>query len=330
MKVKALALMLAILVAGSAFALESGPSNPVGFFSITVNRGATNTYNLVSFPTIPATATLTATLANQLPSAPLVGNRTVIEWLSNVDGGYKAATKDNSGNTWSSTAIPPLTTLESRKGYYILLKTSSPQTSYTVVVAGDVRTTNWNMDSIKFGYNMVGSVFAASVPLNSTLLAVAGGSRLQRGNSPLFAAGTADNISYLQPYPASSFITAYVKNDYTFNSSSIPALTTLDPGKGYIILRRSPTGSGVQPRSNFLWPDYPVPANSSSSDVYHPSNGGKSVASAPSSASTSRVVTTAKPVVATPSVTATTTVNTKGASAPTSAPVKAKNAPAAK
>ncbi len=247
MKGKALAILLAILVAGTAFALESGPSNPVGFFTVTVTRAANSVgYNMVSFPTLPASATLANTIGAQVPGNNTSSFATTMYWYDNTSSAYSSAYKTGTGTTWSGA----FSTLESRKGYYIVLRNrAGVNLSYDVVVAGDVRTTAWDMGTIQVGYNMIGSVYAAPIRLDSTRL-VSGTTRMKGGISQ----GQSDLLMW---YNGSGFSTAYLNNSYVWQGT---AITTLEPGKGYWIVRRS----GRTP-ATFAWNDYPAPAGSGSS-----------------------------------------------------------------
>lgn len=257
MKGKVLAICALLLLAGTTMALESGPSNPVGFFTITVTHptGASG-YNLVSFPVLPASTTLTNVIGSQLPGGTSALNSTTIyNWVNNGSGAGSYVTNFyRTTGGWSTTSS--LQNIDARKGYFIKLLAAAP-TSVNVVVAGNVNVGPVvDMGTVYTGLNMIGSVYAADVPLaNSNLYTVAQpdpNARMWRGS-----ALTADillrmtNGAYQTAFVNSSGVWVAGSTSYTFNS--------LEPGRGYFLKRLTAGG-----RTSFAWPNYPVPAGSSS------------------------------------------------------------------
>lgn len=249
MKGKVLVVLVALLLASSVFALESGPSNPVGFFTLTISRQVgSNGYNLVSFPTIPTDASLTNTLGAQLPGGAFASNATQIQWYDAgaIPPTYRTAFKTNTGTIWNTGG--GITQLETRKGYYILLRSSSPLTSYSVVVAGNVNVgPATDMGTIYVGYNMVGSAYAAPVLFANSNI-VSGTTRFVGG---AFSTASDQIIGLL----GTSFQTAWRNNSGVWQGP----INSFEPGRGYLVLRRS----GRTP-ANYTWPDYPVPPSVSS------------------------------------------------------------------
>lgn len=249
MRGKVLALLLAILIATTAFALESGPSNPVGFFTITVSRpSGSSAYNLVSFPTLPADASLNNTIGAQLPGSAISGQATTIYQYNNTGTTAGYATAYRSTSTWSGTGV---TSLASNRGYYILLRSNTASLSYNVVVAGDVRTTAWDMGTIQLGFNMIGSVFAAPVTMANTRLWTSPNGGRMFGSS---ISGQADLVYGLNA--AGNLVSVYANASGVWQNAA--NFTSLEPGKGYFVFRRTAGG-----RVAFAWNDYPVPTGSS-------------------------------------------------------------------
>ncbi|MDK9698908.1 MAG: hypothetical protein OEM52_01985 [bacterium] len=247
MKGKVLAVLAVTLLASFAFALESGPSNPVGFFTTVVSHtpGIAG-YNLVSFPTIPTDASLANTLSNQVPGGAFAGAATQIMWFNNATGTFSTAWKTLSGSTWNTAG--GIATLDPKKGYYIVLRAGAANASYNVVVAGNVQTgPSYDMGTMGVGYNMIGSVWAAPQALTASNLWTAD---LQRFRGGTFS-GNSDQI---RSFTGSAFLTVWMNNSNVWQTSG--AFSSFDPGKGFYVIRRA----GRTP-ATFAWPDYPVPAS---------------------------------------------------------------------
>lgn len=262
MKGKVLAILALLLLAGTTMALESGPSNPVGFFTITLTHPAGVTgYNLISFPVLPANDSISNVIGSQLPGGSSALNSiTVYNWYNTGSAtGYYSNYYRTSG--WSGTAS--LLRLDARKGYYVkVLNTvgAAPgtpvPTSMNIVVAGNVNVgPTVDMGTIQTGLNMIGSVYAADVLLsNSQLFTVAQpdpSARMWRGN-----ALSADLVLRMT---GTSFQTAYVNASSVWTAGGAYTFNSLEPGRGYFIKRLTASG-----RTSFAWPNYPVPAGASS------------------------------------------------------------------
>jgi len=265
MKGKVLAIIALLLLAGTSFALESGPSNPVGFFTITVTHtaGATG-YNLVSFPVIPAgNDSIKYIIGSQLPAnGTLAGQTTNISWWVNnhTGGGAMSTAYYHTTNGWLSSTTPRLYTLERSKGYYVVLRGAAP-TSVSFVVAGNVLTDAvCDMGTIWVGQNFVGAPYAANVAFTASNI-YSGTSRFLGGS----LSANSDNIIRLV---SGTPQTAWYKNSGTGAGWNGP-FNTFEPGKGYIVKRF--TG-----RASYAWPDLPIPATSAAdnfapaSPVSHP------------------------------------------------------------
>jgi hypothetical protein len=247
--------------------LESGPSNPVGFFTLTISRNAGSTgYSLISIPTLPSNASFDNAIGAQLPGSTTATFSTNFQWYNsataNFDNAWYHVVVSPPSAAWATSYGTTMSTLDSRKGYYVVLRNrAGVNLSYNVVIAGDVRTTAWDMGTINVGYNMVGSVFAAPVSFaNSNIMS--GTTRFTGGSFQT----ASDNVV---SYDGTNFLTAWYKTNGATPGWQGP-FSSFDPGKGYFIVRKAAHST------SFAWPDYPVPTGGTT-DSYNPISSGTTV-----------------------------------------------------
>ncbi|MCX6641362.1 MAG: hypothetical protein NTW14_12935 [bacterium] len=213
-----------------AGAEESNPSNTVGFWKINVNRG----YNQVSFPLLPADKTLNNVLGSQLTGATTLQQSDQILLWNAATGQFQTSWYNTSTSTWQG----EFSEVRESESYWIYVQANHPALQ-TIVAAGNVVATPvYNMGIMTPGYNAIGSVWAAPVPITQ-----AGLSGIQ-GGVYLFLS------DQIMSYDAATGSYQYAWR--TDNGTWQGNLTTLEPTKGYWIY--------VAPGHNsFHWTNYPQP-----------------------------------------------------------------------
>ncbi len=146
-----------LLFPGSSYALESGPSNTVGYWKFDVHPGFTQ----ISFPLLPEDKSLDSVLNDQLTGASTPEQSDQIMRWNAGSGQFQVAWYNSSSNSWEG----DFTQLSEAESYWIYVQPDHPATQ-TIVASGSVIEEPWyDMGQMVEGYNAVGSVWAVAAPV---------------------------------------------------------------------------------------------------------------------------------------------------------------------
>ncbi|RJP77737.1 MAG: hypothetical protein C4524_07555 [Candidatus Zixiibacteriota bacterium] len=224
-------LLLALLVfAAGGHAVESGPSNTVGFWKLEVHPGFTQ----VSFPLLPANKTLNNVLGNQLTGAATAAQSDQIHRWNPATGQFQVAWYNTGTSSWEG----GFSTLSEAESYWIYVPSGHPATQTLVTFGNVVESATYNMGTMIPGYNAVGSVWASPASLSQAgLTAFQGGSYLFLSDLILSYDAATGGYSYAWR---------------TSGGAWQGTLSQFEPLKGYWIY--------VAPgHTGFTWSSYPHP-----------------------------------------------------------------------
>lgn len=211
-------------------ALESGPSNTVGFWKVDVHPG----YTQMSFPLLPADKSVNNVLGDQLTGGLTMGESDqVLRWNA-ASGQFQTCWYNTANQTWQG----DFGQFSEAESYWIYVQANHPATQ-TIVTFGNVyEEPYYDMGTMRPGYNAIGSVWPVPAALS---LAGLGG---YEGGLYLFLS------DLITSYDASTGSYPYAWQDG--NGTWKGNLTQFEPLKGYWIF--------VAPgHPGFEWPIYPQP-----------------------------------------------------------------------
>jgi len=210
-----IALMLPWSVQGGDFGT---PSNLGGIWRLTFTPGV----HLISFPFLPQDASLDEVLGNGFPGATHWDEATRIVTI--VNGEYIGAYYNVALERWFGN----LTTLESQRGYWLILPEDSTPVSVTVAGVSAAQDAV-RIEPLAEGLNLVASPLPYPITLEASGLEASG---LLRGDYlPL-----ADRVYAWQQQRLAP---AWVKTDGAWAGASFP----LQPTRGYLIWRTPNRGA---------------------------------------------------------------------------------------
>lgn len=219
-----------LLSPGQGIAIESGPSNTVGFWKFDVHHGFTQ----VSFPLLPDDKSLNNVLADQLTGGltPEESDQ-VLRWDA-ANARFQTAWYNTSTSSWGG----DFTELSEAESYWIYVQPDHPATQ-TIVAYGNVyEEAVYSMGIIAPGYNAIGSVWAVPAPISQA------GMDGFTGGLYLFLS------DLIMSYDAATGDYAYAWMDE--GGLWLGNLTEFEPLKGYWIY--------IAPgHFGFEWPNYPQP-----------------------------------------------------------------------
>ena len=213
-----------------AHAVESGPSNTVGFWKLEVGRG----YTQISFPLLPTNKSVDNVLGDQLTGGndPQDSDQ-ILRW-NPATAQFQMCWYNESTGAWEG----DFNLLSESSAYWIYVQLDHPVTQTLVTYGNVVETPVYNMGTMALGYNAVGSVWAIASPISSS------GLTGFQGGMYLFQSDLIMN------YDAASGSYSYAWKDG--NGNWLGNLTQLEPLHGYWIYV-APSHPG------FNWPSYPQP-----------------------------------------------------------------------
>lgn len=155
-----LTMVALVLLPGSGFAIESGPSNTVGFWKLDVNPGFTQ----MSFPLLPQNKSLDNVLQDQLTGGTVPEESDQIMRWDAQHGRYQVAWYDLNSGHWTG----EFDQVSESESYWIYVQPDHPAVQTIVTYGAVVEDPVYDMGQMTPGYNAVGSVWAmpASIPLS--------------------------------------------------------------------------------------------------------------------------------------------------------------------
>lgn len=228
--INGLAILVLFMAPLQSVAVESGPSNTVGFWKFDVSPG----YTQVSFPLLPGEKNLDVVLGDQLTggATPQQSDQ-ILRWDATA-GLFQMAWYNTTSNHWEG----DFSQLSEAESYWIYVQPDHPASQTIVAYGNVVEEPYYNMGAMVPGYNAVGSVWALAAPISqSGLVGFQGGVYLFLSDLIL---------SY--DVPGGSYSYAWMDDGGAWQGD----LTDFEPLKGYWIY--------IAPGHNgFEWPNYPQP-----------------------------------------------------------------------
>lgn len=211
-------------------AIESGPSNTVGFWKLEVYHEFTQ----VSFPLLPDNKTLNNVLGDQLTGGlnPEDSDQ-VLRW-DPATGQFQMCWYSTTTGNWEG----DFSELSEAESYWIYVQSDHPATQTVVTYGNVVEAPSYNMGQIALGYNAVGSVWAVPASISQA------GLNGFEGGLYLFLS------DLIMSYDAQTgrYFYAWMDDDSLWQGN----LTELEPLRGYWIY--------VAPgHTGFNWSNYPQP-----------------------------------------------------------------------
>ncbi len=210
-------------------AIDSGPSNTVGFWKMELQPGFTQ----FSFPLLPNDKSLDNVLGDQLTGATTAQESDQIFRWDATAGQFEIAWFNSSSSSWTGD-FDEVTETES---YWIYVQPNHPP--QMLVTDGNVaEEPAYNMGTIGVGYNAIGSVWAIPAPIDQA------GLDEFTGGMYLFLS------DIIMSYDANTGAYTYAWQDETAEWQG--TLSEFEPLKGYWIY--------IPPEhTGFEWPLYPQP-----------------------------------------------------------------------
>jgi len=237
----ALSAAFAFLIPLGSSAIESGPSNTVGFWKVDVHPG----YTQISFPLLPADKSVDNVLADQLTggSTPAESDQ-VLRWAA-AAGQFQMCWYDASTQTWQG----DFNQFSEAESYWTYVQPDHPETQTIITFGNVVQAPFYNMGMMTSGYNAVGSVWAIPAAISlAGLNGFAGGLYLFQSD-------------LIMSYDASTGSYSYAWQDGGGNW--LGDLTQFEPLMGYwIYIAPGHTG--------FDWSTFPQPGMSGTDYVTKP------------------------------------------------------------
>lgn len=151
-------LPLLFLLGQIGSAVESGPSNTVGFWKLDVQHG----YTQFSFPLLPVNKNVDFVLGNQLTGGLTPEDSDQILRWDPASGQFQMCWYNLESSRWQG-EFNELTESES---YWVYVQEDHPDLQTIVTFGNVVEMPSYNMGQIAPGYNAVGSVWAAPVAIS--------------------------------------------------------------------------------------------------------------------------------------------------------------------
>jgi hypothetical protein len=157
MQKQLIVLIVVGMMASSAFAVKSSPSNEVGFWELNIQRG----YNLVSFPVLPDNKDVDEVIGTQLIGAATEEEADRIAWYNPESGDFLTAWLNSESGMWEG----ELQELSEIKGYWIFVPDNHPETQAVKIVGNVFEGSEADLGAMHPGYNLVGNPYAANIPV---------------------------------------------------------------------------------------------------------------------------------------------------------------------
>lgn len=227
-----ISLILAVLTSfETARAVESSPSNQVGFWKLDVHQGFTQ----ISFPLLPADKSVNNVLAGQLTGGPTSNQSDQVFRWNPATAQFQMCWRNSSTGNWQG----DFTLFAEKESYWIYVQPDHPATQTLITKGNVVEADSFNMGFMQPGYNAVGSIWATPAAVSGAgLTNFLGGSFLFQ--SDLLTSYNAVTGGYAYAWKNSGG--AWQGN-----------LTLLEPLRGYWIY--VPPG-----HTGFNWVNYPHPS----------------------------------------------------------------------
>jgi hypothetical protein len=227
-----------LLATASIYAVESGPSNTVGFWKLDVGRG----YTQMSFPLLPSDKSVDNVLGDQLTGGTTPDDADQILRWNAAAGLYQMCWLNSQTGSWQG----DFATLAEVSSYWIYVQPDHPAAQTIVTFGSVVESPTYNMGTMAPGYNAVGSVWAMPAAItNSGLTGFLGGAYLFQSD-------------LIMSYDAASSDYAYAWKNAGGNWQG--NLTQFEPLKGYWVF--------IAPgHAGFNWTTYPQPTPATNSYV---------------------------------------------------------------
>ncbi|TKJ41292.1 hypothetical protein CEE37_06400 [candidate division LCP-89 bacterium B3_LCP] len=226
----ALLLIVTIFVVQYVGAVESGPSNTVGFWKADVGHGFTQ----ISFPLLPNDKTVTNVLGDQLTGAGVPEESDQIHRWNSGTASFEICWYNIETSQWEG----QFSELSESESYWIYVQPTSPAMQTIITYGNIIEEPSYGMGQMVPGYNAIGSIWA--MPAQVTQAGLNG----FEGGLYLFLS------DLLMGYDASTGSYSYAWQNES--STWMGDLTALEPLQGYWIY--------VAPgHDGFDWPNYPQP-----------------------------------------------------------------------
>ncbi len=156
-------ILVLIMVAGVlsfpcvSSAIESGPSNTVGYWRFDVQHG----FNHISFPLLPNDKSLDMVIGDQLTGATNAAQSDQILRWDASSAQFQTAWFNTNTNLWAG----QFSELSEAESYWIYVQEDHPAIQSIVAYGNVIEVPTYSMGQMNPGYNAVGSVWAATSPI---------------------------------------------------------------------------------------------------------------------------------------------------------------------